>query len=256
MESNTVRCRVDAGVATITLDKPESRNSLSVTEMAEVGVAVQRAAKAGARCIVISGAGDAFCAGRDLKGVNIDEDDTYDILAHHINPALDAVRQCDVPTIASVAGPALGFGLGLALACDITIAADNATFGSPFRKIGLLPDSGAHYYLRERLGRHRAAELIMTGEMLSGRQAASIGLINRCCGATELPSVTARLARDIAQGPTRAFTLSKQILDCTGTYAELAEREAVSQTEALRGHDGREGIAAFIGKRTPRFVGN
>ena len=256
MESNTVRCRVDAGVAMITLDKPQTRNSLTVPEMTAVGVAVQRAAQAGARCIVITGAHDVFCAGRDLKGVDPDDDDTYDVLARHINPALDAVRQCDVPTIASVAGPALGFGFGLALACDITLAADNAMFGSPFRKIGLLPDSGAHYYLRERLGRHRAAQLIMTGAMLSGRQAASIGLINRSCGATELHAVTATLAREVASGPTRAFALTKQILDHASTYAEVAEQEAVAQVVALRGHDGKEGISAFIEKRAPRFIGS
>ncbi|MFL9950464.1 enoyl-CoA hydratase-related protein [Paraburkholderia agricolaris] len=256
MGPNAVRCRVEAGVATITLDKPETKNSLSIPEMVEVGVAVRRAASAGARCILITGVGDAFCAGRDLKGVNLDEDDTYELLAREINPALKVVRECEVPTIASVAGPALGFGFGLALACDLTIAADNAIFGSPFRKIGLLPDSGAHYYLRERLGRHRAAELIMTGRMLSGRQAAELGLINRSCGAEELYAVTAKLARDIAHGPTRAFGLSKRILDSGDSYADMAELEAVSQHEAINGSDGREGVRAFQEKRAPRFIGN
>lgn len=256
MEQNAVRCHVDAHVATITLDRPASKNSLSVREMEEVGGAVARAVASGVRCIVITGAGGAFCAGRDLKGVDLDEDDTYGILAGRINPALEAVRRCPVPTIASVEGPALGFGLGLALACDITIAADNAIFGSPFRKIGLLPDSGAHFYLRERLGRHRAAELIMTGAMLSGKDAAAIGLINRSCGALQLPSVTAKLVRDIALGPTRAFSLSKRILDCAGTYAEMAEMEATSQSEAIAGPDGVEGVKAFQEKRAPRFVGH
>lgn len=251
-----VRCRVDEGIAWITLNRPETRNSLTVSEMVDVGVAFQRAARAGVRCVLVSGEGGAFCAGRDLKRADPAQDDTYDILARHINPALNAVRRCEVPTIAAVAGPALGFGLGLALACDITLVADNALLGSPFRKIGLLPDSGAHYYLRERLGRHRAAELILTGRLVSGREAAAMGLVNRSVGASSLEALAREMATDIASGPTRAFRSSKKILDCPDTYEQMAELEAQLQSEAIKGRDGMEGIQAFQEKRVPRFIGS
>ncbi|ARK94650.1 enoyl-CoA hydratase/isomerase family protein [Burkholderia pseudomallei] len=251
-----VRCRVDEGIAWITLNRPETRNSLTVSEMVDMGIAFQRAAHAGVRCILVSGEGGAFCAGRDLKRADPAYDDTYDILARHINPALTAVRRCEVPTIAAVAGPALGFGLGLALACDITLVADNALLGSPFRKIGLLPDSGAHYYLRERLGRHRAAELILTGRLVSGREAAAMGLVNRSVGASSLEALAREMALDIASGPTRAFRSSKKILDCPDAYEQMAELEAQLQSEAIKGHDGMEGIQAFQEKRAPQFIGS
>lgn len=256
MKSQTIRCIVEAGLATITLNKPETKNSLSVDEMEALGVAVQRAAVAGARCILIYGTGGAFCAGRDLKDTNPETDNTYDILSKRINPALETVRRCNVPTIAAVTGPALGFGFGLALACDITLAADNALFGSPFRKIGLLPDSGGHYYLRERLGRHRAAELILTGRLISGRDAVAMGLINRSYGASDLDAAALNLAADIAKGPTGAFRASKQILDCPGSYDDMVELEAILQHDAMDGHDGQEGIKAFQEKRLPNFIGS
>ncbi|VVE04773.1 enoyl-CoA hydratase [Pandoraea cepalis] len=253
--SGTVLLTVKSGLARVSLNKPEVKNSLSIDEMTAVGSAVQAAVDAGARCILISGEGGAFCAGRDLNGTDPERDDTYDILAHKINPVLEVVRSCPVPTIAAVAGPALGFGFGLALACDMTVVADNAMLGSPFRKIGLVMDSGGHYYLRERLGRHRAAELIFTGRMLTGREAAAMGLVNRSVGAADLDDVATLLAMSIASGPTAAFAASKEILDAGKTYGEMAEHEAVKQAEAMRGTDGKEGLAAFKARRSPVFIG-
>lgn len=255
-KSDAVLFTIESSLARITLNKPEAKNSLSVEEIADVGRAVQRAEEAGARCILVSGVGNSFCAGRDLKDTDPERDDTREILSRYINPALDAVRACRIPTIAAVAGPALGFGFGLALACDITIVADNALLGSPFRKIGLVVDSGGHYYLRERLGRHRAAELIFSGRMLSGREAASIGLVNRSVGATDLESVATNLAIAISSGPTAAFSASKEILDCGGSYSDMADLEALKQDEAMWGQDGKEGIEAFKARRVPVFIGS
>lgn len=253
--SDTILMTIASDVARITLNKPEVKNSLGVDEMAEVGRAMQRAVDAGARCILIMGAGDAFCAGRDLRDADPVKDDTYEILSKYINPALGAVRACRVPTVSAVAGPALGFGFGLALSCDITLVADNAMLGSPFRRIGLVTDSGGHHYLRERLGRHRAAELIFTGRMLSGREAASMGLVNRSVGAADLERAALTLATAISTGPTAAFGASKEILDCPGSYDDMAELEARKQDEAMKGADGKEGIEAFKARRSPVFIG-
>ena len=136
-----------------------------------------------------------------------------------------------VPTIAAVRGPALGFGLGLALACDMTIATDDAIFGSPFRRIGAVLDSGGHYYFQRRLGSHRAAELVFTGRMLSGREAAAMGLINEAVKPNDFDARVNELATSIASGPTAAFRATKHILsedrslaDVLGTRGQVSER--------------------------------
>ncbi len=160
-----------------------------------------------------------------------------------------------VPTIAAVRGPALGFGLGLALACDITIATDDALFGSPFRRIGAVLDSGGHYYFQRRLGSHRAAELVFTGRLLSGREAAAMGLINASVTADDFEARVAELAASIASGPTAAFRATKHILSEDRSFTDVLELEAKYQREVTRGPDGREGLAAFRERRAPRFSG-
>jgi 2-(1,2-epoxy-1,2-dihydrophenyl)acetyl-CoA isomerase len=254
--SEVVQVAREGGVAIVTLNRPEARNSLGVDQMQEVGAAFAQAARDGARCVLVRGAGPAFCAGRDLKDAKPGEEETHAILAERINPALAQVRACPVPTIAAVHGPALGFGFGLALACDITLVADDALLGSPFRNIGLTLDSGGHYYLRERVGRHRAAEIIMTGRLFSGREAAQMGLVNRSIGASDLHAQALALAGDIAAGPTAAFRASKEILSYDFDYDEVAALEAEHQARLMQSADAREGIAAFIGKRKPRFTGH
>lgn len=253
--NSAVKWLIDGELGVVTLDRVESRNSLRVDEMEEVGLAFERAAAAGARCILVRGEGGAFCAGRDLKDTRPGEDDTYEIVSKRINPALDKVRRCGVPTISAVQGPALGFGFGLALACDITIVADNALMGSPFRNIGLMLDSGGHHCLRERLGRHKCAEIVFLGKLFSGREAAEMGLVNRSVGALDVEGVASGMARSISQGPTAAFRATKEILSANRSYEESAELEAIHQARLIAGPDGIEGIDAFQKKRRPRFVG-
>lgn len=254
--SDAVQLKRDGALAIVTVNRPQARNALDVPDMAAVGQAFARAEEEGARCVLVRGAGGAFCAGRDLQAVRPGEEDTQAILERAILPALGRVRRCGVPTIAAVEGPALGFGFGLALACDITLVADNARLGSPFRNIGLTLDSGGHHYLRERLGRHRAAELIFTGRLLTGREAARLGLVNRSVGALDLERESLRLAHSIAQGPTAAFRASKEILDCGEGYEAMAALESTHQAHLIAGTDGREGLAAFRAKRKPQFVGH
>lgn len=255
MATEALRLELAGGVANIVIDRPEKKNSLTVEQMGQVGILVEQAVVQGARCVVIKGAADVFSAGRDLQGVDTQNEDTLSIIRDVINPSLAKVKDCRVPTIASVKGPALGFGFGLALACDMTYAADNALLGSPFRNIGLILDSGGHFYLKDRVGAHRAAEIIFTGKMFSGKDAAKMGLINRSLGALDLDGFVQTLAKSIATGPTAAFAATKEILACTDGYEAMADLEARHQSTLIRGEDGTEGICAFQEKRKPKFVG-
>jgi enoyl-CoA hydratase/carnithine racemase len=247
---------IDEGpVLVLEIDRPESKNSLKLIEMERLGDALATERVRMARCLVIRGAGTSFCSGRDVREIDPAGEDAYEILHKRIGPVLQRLYTLPAPTIASVRGPALGFGLGLALACDITIASEDAMFGSPFRRIGAVLDSGGHYFLERRLGRHRAAELVFTGRMLTGRQAADLGLINEAVAADALASRTAELAGLIANGPTAAFHATKQILEQDRSFAEVLELEARFQKEVTRGPDGQEGLAAFRERRSPVFKG-
>lgn len=242
------------GVTTIVISRPHVKNSLRTADMQALGGLV-RAASAHARCIVIVGEGGSFCAGRDLSEADPEHDDTLALLRDSIHPTIAAVHDCPVPTIAAVDGPALGFGFGLALACDLTVVADDAKLGSPFRNIGCVPDSGAHWFMAQRIGRHRALELIYTGALLSGREAARIGLVNRSVAGSALSDTVRALARTVAAGPPLAFRASKDVIARQASLADALEREAHAQAAAVRSADGIEGIRAFQQKRAPRFTG-
>lgn len=242
-------------ITTITLNRPQKKNSLTIAGMLDIQAAIHEACANGSRVICIRGSGGSFCAGRDLSSVDAATDDTLFVLKEQINPVLQAIRQCPVPTFALVEGPALGFGFGLALACDIVYVSETALMGSPFRNIGLVLDSGGHYYLRERLGRARAAELIFTGRLISGLEAAQIGLVNRAIPAPDLDAVSKKLLASIANGPTAAFTATKRILDRGQTYEQIADLEATFQAELMLTQDASEGLKAFQEKRKPVFVG-
>lgn len=247
---------VDEGaVLAIEIDRPQTRNSLKLTEMEALGATLASERILAARCLVIRGAGASFCSGRDVREIDPLAEDPYEVLRGRIGPVLQRLYALPVPTIASVRGPALGFGLGLALACDITIASEDAIFGNPFRRIGGVLDSGGHYFFQRRLGRHRAAELVFTGRMLNGREAADLGLINEAVPAEALPARTAEIATLIGSGPTAAFRATKAILAEDRSFDEVLELEARFQKEVARGPDGQEGLAAFRERRNPVFRG-
>jgi 2-(1,2-epoxy-1,2-dihydrophenyl)acetyl-CoA isomerase len=239
------------GVAEIVLNRPHKRNSLGLAHVALLNQRLDEAEAAGVGAVVLRGEGKAFCAGRDLEGVDFVTEDSHAVLADYVNPLCARLRAFPVPTLSAVHGACLGLGFGLAMATDMVFASEDARFGSPFRTIGCVLDSGGHVALAERIGRHRAAELIFTGRLLSGSEAATLGLIN---GVLSDVSAEARaMAVSIAAGPRQAFAESKRILVSEAGWAEKAELEAAAQARVMAGPDAREGITAFLEKRAPVF---
>jgi enoyl-CoA hydratase/carnithine racemase len=231
-------------------------SNVMVRELME---SIDSAEKAGARALLVRGEGRAFCSGRDLTDADPLHEDGEAILRDFLNPLMARMADVAIPTIAAVHGACLGTGLGLALACDIVYAADDARIGSPFARIGAVLDSGAHAAFVSRVGPHRALELVYTGRLLSGREAAEWGLVNRSVAGADLVRRTREMARSIAHGPTAAFLESKRIVrliqDASPSLADLLAAEAAAQGRASRTHDYQDGITAFQEKRKPAFTG-
>lgn len=253
-ESVIVREQV-GDVAVIRIARPRTKNSLTSEQMLELRAALGSAGESASRCLLLTGVQACFCAGRDLREVDPSQQNAYKFLTTIVHPLLRQLKTFRLPTVAAVQGPALGLGLGLALSCDIVLAADDAQFGSPFRNFGGVTDSGGHYFLERALGRHRTMELILTGRLLNGREAQLLGLINRSIPASELEAAALELCAHIAAGPTAAFAMSKEILSRHRELEEVIELEARCMDAALRGPDGMEGLSAFKERRRPRFIG-
>jgi 2-(1,2-epoxy-1,2-dihydrophenyl)acetyl-CoA isomerase len=245
------------GVATISLNRPDSLNALNTAMRKALLAALKAASRDEAiRAVVLTGTGRGFCSGADLRG-GANERSFRTVLTAEYNPLISAIRELPKPMIAAVNGVAAGAGVSLALACDLVYAADEARFILAFVRIGLVPDSGAIHALVHALGRHRAAELAFTGDPLSAAEAAESGLINGVVPGAELASRVSGIAQRLARGPTRAIGLTKRLINhADGTaFAESLALEAALQELAGRTQDHAEGIAAFSEKREPRFAG-
>lgn len=254
-----VRLVMDDGLAEIVLDRPEKLNAMSTVMVEQLMTELAAVVTAPIRCLLVRGEGRAFCAGRDLSEADPGTEDGEAILRDVFHPLLRRMAAVAVPTFAAVQGACLGAGLGLALACDVVYAADDARIGSPFARIGAVPNSGSHAAFVQRVGPHRALELIYTGRMLSGREAAALGLVNASVPAAELLEQTRRAARAASTGPTAAFREFKRIVERVSgggaTLDQMLDLEAEAQGRASRTADYREGITAFQEKREPRFQG-
>ncbi|HEX6059292.1 MAG TPA: enoyl-CoA hydratase-related protein [Gemmatimonadaceae bacterium] len=252
---------VKEGVATLTLNRPEVLNSFNRAMVREGVAAFERLAEDDAvRAVLLTGAGRAFCAGQDLaEAVPPDGTPAPDIgdIVHGYNKLVLAMRGIEKPVVAAVNGVAAGAGANIALACDIVIAAESATFIQAFAKIGLIPDNGGTFYLPRLVGMARATALMMLGEKVTADQAQAWGMIHRVVPQTTLHDVAWAVAHELAGQPTRAFGLIKRALNATWTNdleAQLA-LEADLQSEAGRTHDYLEGVRAFQEKRKPAFLG-
>lgn len=259
-DARTVLVAVDRGVAEIALNRPDKLNAMNATMVRELLDALDTVHRDGARAVLVRAEGRAFCSGRDLADADPLHENGEAILRDSFNPLMERMATLDVPTIAAVQSACLGTGLGLAMACDIVYAADDARLGSPFARIGAVLDSGSHRAFVARMGPHRALELIYTGKLLSGREAAAWGLVNRSVAGADLLRRTRELAASIARGPTAAFRESKRIVqritDETLGLSDVLAAEAAAQGRASRTHDYQDGISAFQEKRKPSFTGN
>ncbi len=247
------------GLAHLVLHRPAQLNAMTPEMVDEIRAAVASAATDGSRVLLISAAGRGFCAGRDIAGAEPGQEDGGEVLAGIFNPLMQQVADLPFPTIAAVQGACLGTGLGLALACDVVLAADNAKFGSPFGKIGAVFDSGGHKVFVERLGTAVTFDLIYSGRFLSGAEAAAVGLVSRVVPADELLDTATAYAAGLAAGPVLAFAESKRIVrevaDTPSSLAKVLDLEAQAQSRASRTADYVEGFTAFLERRAPVFRG-
>ena len=250
---------IEAGVGEIVLNRPDKLNALTLEMVDQLRASLQAAEGAGVRALILRGEGRAFSAGRDLTGVDPASDDAERVLADVFNPLIQRVREFNAPTFAAVHGACLGVGLGLALACDVVTVAEDTRIGSPFARIGAVLDSGGHAFFVERLGSHRALELIYTGRLLSGAEADAWGLVNRCVPNDQLLESVRSMARGVALGPTLAFQTSKalvrRIVDEHLSLEQILAAEATAQGAASATADYREGFIAFQSRRQPTFHG-
>lgn len=250
-----ITLRTDGAIATLVLDLAQPKNTFRTADVQRLGELLDEALAAGARCVVIQGAGPVFSAGWDIGSIDPAADDPMAMIADVVGPFCKRLRELPVPTISAVTGPALGFGFGLALCCDLCFAEDEALFGSPFRHIGMVADSGTHHFLLSRVGYPLAAELIFTGRLLSGTEAARLGLINRAVPRGELAAEVAKTAQAIASGPTQALRLSKEILLQGGDFDAMFAHEGRQLAHVFSTADLEEGISAFQQRRKPVFQG-
>ncbi len=255
----TVELNFDGALAEIVLNRPEKMNAITNAMAQKLLACLDKAQDANVRALIIRGEGRSFCAGRDLAEADVENEDAYAILHDVFNPLIERVAEFPAPTFAAVQGACLGVGLGLALACDVVYVADDAKIGSPFARIGAVLDSGGHAFFVERLGSHRALELIYSGRFLSGEEAAQWGLVNRSVKNSVLLDELRALAAAVAKGPTVAFRESKRIVrqiekERLG-FDAILELEAKAQAVAATTADYREGISAFLQKRSPHFLG-
>lgn len=251
-----------AGVARLTLNRPDRLNSFNDAMHAEVRDALAAArADASVRVLLLTGAGRGFCAGQDLSDRAVAPGSAAVDLGASIDrnykPLVLGLRSLPVPTVCAVNGVAAGAGANLALACDIVVATKSASFIQAFCRIGLVPDSGGTYWLPRLVGTARAIGLAMLGDKVSAEQAASWGMIWQAVDDTEFVETVEKLLAHLAAAPTKGLVSARRAIHASasnGLEAQL-DLERDLQRELGYGEDYREGVAAFVGKRTPRFTG-
>lgn len=259
MTYQDIRFEIADGVARLTLQRPEALNAIHTAMSKEIRDALQRARVPEVRAVYLTGSGRAFCAGQDLAEVT-PGGPIQDFAYHHRTvwaPLVLAIRELDKPVVCGVNGVAAGAGANLALACDLVVAASEASFVQAFSKIGLVPDTGGTWMLPRLVGPARAMALTLLGERLSAEDAVRIGLIYQSCPGAELETVAYGLARRLATQPTIGLGLTKRALAAAWSNTLERQLEVESEYQGIAGRtaDYREGVAAFQAKRPPQFRG-
>jgi 2-(1,2-epoxy-1,2-dihydrophenyl)acetyl-CoA isomerase len=250
------------GIAKLTLNRPDKLNSFTVAMHREVRDALERVqAEKGTRVLVLTGAGRGFCAGQDLADRAVAPGaapvDLGDSVEKWYAPLVRTLRALPMPVVCAVNGVAAGAGANLALACDIVIAAKSASFIEPFCRLGLIPDTGGTYFLPRLVGTARAMGLAMLGDKLGAEQAMAWGLVWKCVDDAALAQEVDGLAKQLAQAPTLGLARTKQAIYASpgNTFDAQLDLERDFMRELGSSADYREGVAAFMEKRTPQFRG-
>ena len=257
MEYQAITFDITAGVAVLTLNRPDVMNALNSQMRAEIYHAVRQAGE-NARVLVITGAGRAFCSGQDLgDGGNAASLDLERTLRDEYEPMLQRIFDCPIPTIAAVNGPAAGAGANLALAADVVIAAESASFLQAFTRIGLIPDAGGTYWLPRQVGFARAMGAALFAEPVPARQAVEWGMIWEAIPDENFANHWQKRAEKLAHGPTVAYSKVKEALrqSMSNDLTEQLELEAKLQGDCGDTRDFKEGVLAFLEKRPARFEG-
>ena len=257
---------IENGIATLTMNRPEARNALTREMMVALSEALPRlATEPAVRLVILTGAGNAFCSGGDVKGFARRAAGTtaalsFDQKVTDLRARMEVSRwlhEMPKPTLAVIPGPAAGAGLSLALACDMRIAADDAKLTTAFSKIGLSGDFGGSYFLNHLVGAATARELYFTGRVVLGDEAQKMGMVNRAAPAAQLAAAAHAWAVELAALPTIAIGYMKRNLN-TGLRASLADvldAEAIHMIRTFETDDHKGAAAAFVEKRAPQFKG-
>lgn len=255
---SSILFEVKDSIAYITFNRPEKYNAFN-REMALLLQEKLDACKSkDVRCVFITGSGKAFCSGQDLDEIVDPQGPKIDaIVGEHYNPIITRIRQLEKPVIAAVNGVAAGAGANIALACDIVIATQSASFIQAFSKIGLIPDSGGTFFLPRLVGWQRASALMLLGDKIPAAEAERMGMIYKVFTDENFKEEANKMATSLAAMPTRGLALTKQLLDNSfeNNYEDQLHDEEIFQQRAGNTKDYKEGVEAFLQKRKPNFTG-
>ncbi|MFE5910435.1 enoyl-CoA hydratase/isomerase family protein [Streptomyces wedmorensis] len=253
---------VENGVSWITLNRPEAMNAVTWDQRERIiALLADASADPDVRAVVVTATGRGFCAGADLRGAPAAGERVAGDVARMIRLGaqrfIGAVMDCEKPVVAAVNGTAAGIGAHLAFACDLVIAADSARFIEVFVRRGLVPDGGGAYLLPRLIGPRRAKELMFFGDAVGAADAKDLGLVNRVVPATDLEKTAREWAERLAQGPTRALALTKQLVNASldSDRATAFAAEATAQELNMTTRDAQEGVASFVERREARYEG-
>lgn len=254
----SIEFEITENIGCITLNRPDKYNAFNREMALQMQDALEKCTSSEVRCVYITGAGKAFSSGQDLdEVVDPNGPDITKILSEHYNPIVRQIRRLEKPVLAAVNGVAAGAGANVALCCDIIVAAQSASFVQAFSKIGLIPDTGGTYFLPRLVGWQKASALMMLGDKVSAAEAERMGMLYKVFDDEVFSEASMKVARTLAQMPTKALALTKQMLNnsMVNNYDDQLHDEEIFQERAGMTRDYKEGVQAFLEKRKPQFKG-